>query len=120
MYGRHPIGRLYYDAAGNMSLHMMKSGRSDFKGHTKFLATPSEMRSAFDSYEAYFSTYEVDEVNHVINHKVLGDLYPNWTDSVQSRYYKFEGNRLILSTEPVGCAPGEKTIMTLVWERLTP
>ena len=120
VFGKHPVGRLYYDAAGNMSLHMMKSGRTNSKAKTKFLAAPSEMRAAYESYEAYFSTYEVDELNQVINHKVLGNLFPNWTGTIQSRYYKFEGNRLILSTEPFGCVPKENTILTLVWERLVP
>ncbi len=118
IYGRNPIGRLYYDAAGNMSVHMMKSGRTNFKDKTKFRAAPSEMRAAYDSYEAYFSTYEVDEANHVVNHRVLGGLFPNWTGTVQSRYYKFEGDRLILSTDPIDFVPNDKTIVTLVWERL--
>jgi Lipocalin-like domain len=118
IYGKNPVGRLYYDAGGNMSVHMMKSGRANFKDQTKFRAAPSEMRAAYESYEAYFSTYEVDEVNHVINHKVLGGLFPNWTGTIQSRYYKFDNQRLTLSTEPVDGASREKTIVTLVWERL--
>jgi len=117
IYGKNPVGRLYYDAAGNMSVHMMKSGRTNFRDQTKFRATPSEMRAAYESYEAYFSTYEVDEVNHRINHTVLGGLFPNWTGTVQARYYQFDGNHLILSTNPIGCASKEKTIVTLVWER---
>jgi hypothetical protein len=119
IYGKNPIGRLYYDEAGNMSVHMMKSGRANFKDKTKFRATHSEMRAAYESYEAYFSTYEVDEANQVINHNVLGGLFPNWTGTVQARYYTFEGNRLILSTEPIGSASKEKTIVTLVWERIS-
>ncbi len=119
IYGKNPIGRLYYDAVGNMSVHMMKSGRANFKDKTKFRATPSEMRAAYESYEAYFSTYEVDVADHVINHTVLGGLFPNWTGTIQARYYKFEGNRLILSTEPIDCVSKEKTIVTLVWERLS-
>jgi len=118
IYGKNPVGRLYYDAVGNMSVHMMKSGRINFTHQTKFRATPSEMRAAYESYEAYFSTYEVDEENHIINHTVLGGLFPNWTGSIQSRYYQFDGIRLILSTEPIGCVSKEKTTVTLVWERL--
>ncbi len=118
IYGKNPIGRLYYDAAGNMSVHMMKSGRPNFADQTKFRATPFEMRMAYESYEAYFSTYEVDEENHVINHNVLGGLFPNWTGTIQARYYKFDGNRLFLSTDPIGYISKEKTVVTLVWERV--
>ncbi len=117
IYGKNPIGRLFYDAAGNMSVHMMKSGRHKFADQTKFRATPSEMRAAYESYEAYFSTYRVDEANHVIHHTVLGGLFLIWTGTIQSRYYKFEDNCLMLSTDPIGCASKEKTIVTLIWAR---
>ena len=119
IYGKNPIGRLYYDAEGNMSVHMMKSGRANFADQTKFRATPTEMRAAYESYEAYFSTYEIDEANHVVNHKVLGGLFPNWTGTIQARHYKFEGNRLILSTDPIGYVLKERTVVTLVWERIS-
>ena len=118
IYGKNPIGRLYYDAAGNMSVHMMKSGRINFKDQTKFHATHSEMRAAYESYEAYFSTYQVDEENRVINHTVLGGLFPHWTGTIQARYYKFDENRLVLSTAPIDSVSKQKTIVTLVWERL--
>jgi len=118
IYGRNPIGRLYYDAAGNMSVHIMKSGRPNFQDQTKFRATPPEMRAAYESYEAYFSTYQIDEQNRVISHTVLGGLFPNWTGTVQARYYQFDGRRLTLSTDPIGCVRGERTIVTLIWERL--
>lgn len=118
IYGKNPIGRLYYDEAGNMSVHFMRSGRPKFKSETKFRATAQEMRAAYESYEAYFSTYEVDEEKHLVYHKVLGGLFPNWTGTIQSRYYQFEGSHLILSTEPIGSRPSGKTIVTLVWERI--
>lgn len=118
IYGKKPVGRLYYDAAGNMSVHIMKVGRLNFKNETKFRAMPSEMRAAYESYEAYFSTYQVDEERCIINHAVNGGLFPNWTGSLQARHYKFEGNWLILSTDPIGYVSKEKTVVTLVWERI--
>lgn len=118
IYGKNPVGRLYYDAEGNMSVHIMRAGRANFQGETKFRAAPEEMRSAYESYEAYFSTYAVDEENHIINHTVIGGLFPNWTGSVQPRYYQLSGDRLILSTAPIGTNPTNKTIVTLVWERM--
>jgi hypothetical protein len=96
----------------------MKAGRPNFKSDTKFRATPVEMRAAYESYEAYFSTYEVDEEKHIINHRVIGGIFPNWTGTIQARHYKVEGNRLILSTNPIGYVSEEKTIVTLVWERI--
>lgn|SRR5574341_26639 len=118
IYGKNPIGRLYYDVAGNMSVHIMRAGRPSFKGDTKFRATPDEMRTAYERYEAYFSTYVIDGENCMIHHTVIGSLFPNWTGTIQSRHYKFEDDRLILSTDPIGYISKEKTIVTLVWERL--
>jgi hypothetical protein len=98
----------------------MRAGRPKFKDGYKFQATDEEMRAAYQGYEAYFSTYEVDPAACLIHHTVLGGLFPNWTGSVQSRYYRFDGpNRLTLSTEPVGSLPSRRTIVTLVWERLS-
>ncbi len=118
IYGKNPIGRLYYDEAGNMSVHFMRAGRPSFRCETKFRAKAHEMRAAYESYEAYFATYEVEEEKGLVHHRVLGGLFPNWTGSDQARYYRFNDNRLILSTEPIEAKPGERTIVTLVWERL--
>ncbi len=119
IYGRHPIGRLYYDAAGNMSVHIMRSGRPRLKANTKFGASADEMRAAYETYEAYFSDYVVDPAEHRIHHRVIGGLFPNWAGSVQSRFYEFDGDdRLILSTAPIGSEPDGEPIVTLVWERI--
>lgn len=120
IYGRHPIGRLHYDDRGNMSVHIMKSGRPRTESKTKFAASPDEMRLAYEGYEAYFSTYTVDAARGKISHRVIGSLFPNWTGSAQDRYYRFENkDRLILSTEPIGAAPQNDTVVTLVWERVS-
>ncbi len=119
VYGRNPIGRLYYDAAGNMSVHIMKAGRPRFKGDTKIRGSPDEMQAAYGSYEAYFSNYVVDPAEHRVHHAVIGGLFPNWAGSVQSRFYQFEGdNRLVLSTAPIGTPPEGEAVLTLVWERI--
>ncbi len=120
VYGRNPVGRLYYDASGNMSVHIMRAGRRRFRGETKYKATPDEMRAAYESYEAYFSRYVVDQENHSIHHTVIGGLFPNWEGSVQSRFYEFDGeDRLILSTAPIGSRPQGSPIITLIWERIS-
>jgi hypothetical protein len=120
IYGPEPQGRLFYDAAGNMSVHIMQAGHPPFKEAHKFRATDLEMRTAYQGYEAYFSTYEVDWERCMISHRVQGGLFPNWTGTLQSRFYRFEGpDRLILSTEPFDSLPTRRTVVTLVWERLT-
>ena len=118
IYGKNPIGRLFYDSDGNMSVHIMKAGRPNFKNDNKFRATLQEIRMAYEGYEAYFSTHDIKEEKGFITHHLIGGLFPNWTESDQIRYYRFDGNRLILSTEPIGMRPAGKTIVTLVWEKI--
>jgi lipocalin-like protein len=120
LYGDNPIGRLYYDEAGNMSVHFMRADRPHFHADSKFRAAPAEMSEAFEGYEAYCSRYSVDAENGMIHHTVIASLFPNWTGTVQSRYYAFEGkDRLIFSTERIGTHPSGKTILRLVWERIS-
>ncbi|HTO99805.1 MAG TPA: lipocalin-like domain-containing protein [Anaerolineales bacterium] len=120
IYGENPEGRLFYDAAGNMSVHLMRAGRPNFRDPYKFRATDEEMRAAYQGYEAYFSTYEVDAGRCLIHHTVLGGLFPNWTGSIQSRYFRFDGpDRLTLSTEPADKPPSRRTVVVLIWERLS-
>ena len=119
IYGKNPIGRLYYDADGNMSVHIMRDARPRFASDTKFRASPDEMRAAYEGYEAYFSEYRIDSRRQIISHRVIGGLFPNWTGSVQDRFYRFEGkDRLVLSTAPFEAPAGTKTVVRLVWERL--
>ncbi len=119
LYGPSPEGRLVYDTAGNMSVQVMRTDRPEFRAGQKRRGSDDELRAAYQGYEAYFSTYEVDEVNGIIIHHVEGALFPNWRGSDQPRYFRFEGtDRLVLSTAPIGAAPTRKTIVTLIWERI--
>jgi hypothetical protein len=101
-----------------MSVQLMKAGRPNFKSDNKLKATPQEIRMAYEGYEAYFSTYDIEEEKGIVIHHLIGGLFPNWTDSDQIRYYRFMDNRLILSTEPIGPIPKDKISVTLVWEKL--
>jgi Lipocalin-like domain len=118
-YGRQPIGQLHYDASGNMSVQIMRAGRPCFQADTKSAGEEEEMLAAFDGYEAYFSTYSVDSERRTILHKVIGSLFPNWTGTVQTRSYEFQGpDRLILRTEPCRSNGRKGTVLKLVWERV--
>ena len=119
IYGREPVGRLYYDENGNMSVHIMRADRQPIQGDSKFGRRDGDVRAAFEGYEAYFSTYAVDTERRTIEHRVIGSLFPNWTGTVQTRFYEFEGrDRLVLSSQPAGSEGNAKTVVKLVWERL--
>jgi hypothetical protein len=94
----------------------MRSNRPAFAVEDKTQCIPEEAKSAIETYEAYFGTYEVDEVQGTVTHHVEGSLLPNWTGSDQVRFYKFSNDCLILSTAEIPYS-GTTVIGKLVWKR---
>jgi translation initiation factor RLI1 len=121
LYGPNPVGRLYYDAGGNMSVHIMRGDRTPRRSEGKSSTDSDEVRAAFEGYQAYFSTYVVEAERRLIHHQVVGSLYPKWTGTIQTRSYEFLGaNRLVLSSAVDGNGSNSRTVVKLVWERLEP
>jgi hypothetical protein len=118
-FGRCPLGRLSYDAAGHMSAQLNHAERPLFAIADKAKGTPQEVQAAIETYESYYGTYTVDEAGQVVVHHVTGSLLPNWTGSDQVRFYQFEGDRLTLSTAEIPYG-GTQLVGVLVWERLSP
>ena len=114
--GHNMMGLLFYDTAGNMAGQLMNPDRLQFANGDKFRGAPEEIKRAFEGYTAYYGTYQIDEEEGCINHRVEASLYPNWIGGVQKRFYEFAGERLILRTPPLHYA-GEAQSGTLVWER---
>lgn len=116
-WGAEPQGILIYDSYGNMSAQLGRRDRARFAGQDQLRGTPQEIKSAFESYNAYWGRYEVDEHARTVTHHVEQAMFPNWTGSKQLRYYKLEANRLILTTPSIRRG-GQDVIGVLVWERL--
>jgi hypothetical protein len=116
-WGTKPAGIIMYDTAGNMSAQLGRSERPRFAESDQMRGTPEEIRAAFESYSAYWGRYEVDPGAGTVTHLVSQAMFPNWTGSRQVRYYRFEGDRLILSTPPIRRG-GREVKGVLVWERM--
>ncbi len=112
-FGPNPIGLIVYDELGNMSAHVGMANRPPFASDNIGEAAASEAAQGFQTYIAYFGTYEVDEAEGVVRHSVMGSTFPNWQGTVQVRYYELEGDKLTLVSEPMA---GD-VVQTLVWER---
>ena len=117
MYGDKPRGVIVYDAAGCVSVNLMRSDRPTFSVSDKSKGTSEEARSALESYEAYFGAYQVDEAAATVTHHVEGSLFPNWTGSKQVRFYEFKDDYLILST-PAMEYGGSTVVGRLTWRRV--
>jgi hypothetical protein len=116
-FGEHVTGQLIYDRDGNMSAHVMNSGRPAFASNDPARGTDAEVRAAFEGYVSYFGTYTIDQAKHTVIHHVRGASYPNWIGNNQIRYYRIENNRLVLSTPPL-VLNGQSFEYVLAWERM--
>jgi len=105
-------GRIMYDAAGNMSAQLMRSGRKPLSQPS----TEAERAAAYATYTAYYGTYTIDPAAGKVTHHVEGAANPNWVKTDQVRYYKFSegGNRLTLTVKN----PQGRVTATISWERL--
>mgnify|MGYP002622156815 CR=1 FL=1 len=116
-YGAEPEGLLIYDAQGSMSAQLAQKGRKPFAIADRMAGTDDEVRAAFQSYQAYYGRYTVDERAHVVTHTVVQSLLPNWVGTEQRRFYKFKDGRLILRTPPL-LIGGRRVVGELVWEKV--
>lgn len=115
--GKKVIGRLNYDADGNMNAQLYRADRSFFAQNDQATATDDEIKDAFISSVCYFGQYKLDIKNQSITHFVEGSLFPNWIGGQQLRYFQFEDDKLSLSTPPFLMNDVMQTGI-LIWERI--
>ena len=111
--GKDAVGYLMYNNDGYMSAALMASKRRRFVDMMK--ATTEEIEAAADTYVAYCGKYEVtkDKVTHLPETSFI----PNVVGEKQERFYKFEGDKLILSTPPMTHG-GKQHTAYLTWKRV--
>jgi hypothetical protein len=105
-------GRIMYDAAGNMSAQLMRTGRQRMSQPS----TEAERAAAYSTYTAYYGRYTVDPQMSRVTHSVEGAVNPNWVKTDLVRYYEFsaDGQQLKLSLRNAQ----NRTTGTLTWQRL--
>jgi Lipocalin-like domain len=107
------VGRLTYDAAGNMTGQVMRPGRGRVEVG---IGNAQSVRAAYIGYIAYFGSYEVAADGASVVHRVEGALNPDWVGGEQIRKLRFEGERLVLSADVK--KGGDVVTHTLTWERV--
>lgn len=114
-YGPHPIGYLMYDSTGHMCVSLANPQHPRWANPEK--PTDSEKLHSYDVMFAYCGTYEVQEKEHRVVHRPEMASWPHYVGTDQSRSYRFEGNRLILSDHET--APnGQPSAYRIIWERV--
>ena len=117
--GPEARGLIIYSADGYMSAQIMRSGRAEYRSRNVHSGETTERAEAAGGYLAYSGPYHVDEDNSAVWHEMAVSLYPNWLGENQKRNVRFDGDRLILSSDPLVF----RTITlfpTLIWRRTTP
>ena len=113
-FGPGAIGFLNYSADGRMLALLV---RGDRKRPARFPVSDEEAAGLFRGLVSYGGRYEVkgDEVFHYV------DISANeiWTGSEQQRFFRFDGDRLRLST-PVNPDPidGKISVRSMLWEKV--
>jgi len=89
LYGEDPSGMLMYDAKGHMFAVLIRPGRSRFVSGDPLGGTSEEIKEAFEGFDAYCGTYEVNTEKRTITHHVTASRFPNWEGTDQLRYFEF-------------------------------
>lgn len=108
-YGQAPVGLLTYDASGYMSVQIMRRDRKPLSSDKWEETLAEEIKSAVEGFTAFFGTYEVDEQQKTIIHRVEGHLLPGSVGKELKRSYESSDNLLILRPSAT---------RRVVWERL--
>jgi len=116
---RYPLGTdaeglLVYAPDGYMFAALTAAGRPDFLGSDPLAGSAYECLTAMHSYHTYCGRYRLEEDR--VLHTVEMCLCPNLLGSVQTRYYRFDGEDLVLSTPPLTRA-GTTGTAELIWRR---
>ena len=108
-YGERPAGLLLYDEAGRMSVQIMRRDRARLSSNDWGEVAAEEVKSAIEGYTAFFGTYEINEAEAHIIHRVEGHVLPNSVGKELKRGYEFSGGRLVLKPSP---------FRRVTWERV--
>jgi len=117
--GEKPIGLITYQPNGLMSVQIMRDPRPVFGSGSRASATPEELKRAFFGYYAYWGTYAVHVADSSVSHQLAASLYPEEVGIVYKRFFKLEGQRLVLTTAPIDYE-GRQIVNRLTWERMLP
>lgn len=111
-YGEHVTGYLVYSPEGVMSAAFMREDRGDDRNPD---LSQAETAPAWDAFMAYSGPYRVE--GDRICHDVEVSSLAVWLGTVQERWFKIDGDRLVLLTAALSV--GESApVGRLVWTRV--
>jgi hypothetical protein len=112
--GSDPVALLFFDGSGNFAAQFMKRDRREGAEAPSFTAVNNT--TAIGGYDAYFGTYEVDEVSHQVSTRMTAALAPANVGMAATRMMRVEEGTLVIRLESTAI-DGKPVIRTLTWER---
>jgi hypothetical protein len=97
-WGRHPIGAIVVQG-GSCYVQIMSSDVPDFSA-TDTPANDQMKASLLSSYIAYTGPCTIDDAKGTTTMKVEAAWRPNYVGTEQTRFYRFEGNRMLYGPAP--------------------
>jgi hypothetical protein len=116
-FGANPVGYLFYNHDGYMSVEIMAAPRAPHQGADVLGSTLEDRSPAISPYLSYCGPFEVVGDQDAVIHHVEVCSNPKWVGSDQFRFAKIDGSRLTLSTKPMSFQ-GIEQRSELVWERV--
>jgi hypothetical protein len=123
VFGPNPQGIIIYDQSGWMSVQIVTANRPAIPRpatRTSGFVTPNDAKlaaAAFDTYYAYFGTWDYNAETSVITHQLNSSLLPYETGLEYRREVTLDGAYLKLIARSQ--VQGETRKRTLVWTRLS-
>jgi hypothetical protein len=123
VFGPNPQGIIIYDQSGWMSVQIVTANRPAIARpatRTSRVVTPDDAKLAavaFDTYYAYFGTWDYNADTSVITHHLNSSLLPYETGLEYRREVTFDGVHLKLIARSQ--ETGEERHRTLVWMRVS-
>ena len=115
--GSNPVGYIMYAKDGYMSVQIMRNVREKLHSDNFLEATPEESRKLWRDFFAYAGPFSVDTKQKIVTHHVVTNISPNAVGKSLQRRYRFDKDKLYLTTIVVPDASGEME-QTLVWQRV--
>jgi hypothetical protein len=112
-FGGTPRGLLHYGRDGHVFWVMTKENRAKPSDLTKL--SVSERAELYNTMVAYAGTFTFD--GSAATHHVEVSWNEIWTGTTQVRNLRFEGERLIMTTNPQPGVDGRHSASVFVWAR---
>ena len=100
--GERPVGYIFYNHDGYMSVEIMAEGRVPYQEPDVFGGTPQERSEAIRTYISYAGSFEVLPDRDTVIHHIEVCSYPNWIGNAEERRMLSEWSSASRST-PVAC-----------------